>query len=336
MSFRIRRILVAIRDEQRVSRAQLKKAAAIARANGARIELYHAINEPVALDSLRRGAVAGQPVREIIEAVAKRSEKRLARLASLKDFKGLKVTSAAVWDFPPHEAVIRRALSTSADLVVAAAQPKGIGNRLLLANTDWELIRHCPAPLLILKSAKPYDRPGILVSVDPFHEHAKPAALDPLLLRSALEWARSLKGEVHAFHAHMPLAVKAAAAAALTPIAAWLPPEAEVTHTRVVRGELDRLAERAGIPDARVHLRLGDALTELERIVKQLKPALVVMGAVSRSGLKRVFIGSTAEKAIDRVSCDVLIVKPKGFRTSVPARMPLSFTGQSKRIAPKD
>jgi universal stress protein E len=37
------------------------------------------------------------------------------------------------------------------------------------------------------------------------------------------------------------------------------------------------------------------------------------MGAVSRSGLKRLFLGNTAEEVLDKLSCDVLIVKPPGF-----------------------
>jgi universal stress protein E len=44
------------------------------------------------------------------------------------------------------------------------------------------------------------------------------------------------------------------------------------------------------------------------------------MGAVSRSGLKRLFIGHTAERVIDRLKCDVLIVKPEGFKTPVPKK----------------
>jgi universal stress protein E len=44
------------------------------------------------------------------------------------------------------------------------------------------------------------------------------------------------------------------------------------------------------------------------------------MGAVSRRGADRIFIGNTAEKVIDRVKCDVLVVKPAKFRSQVPRR----------------
>ena len=37
------------------------------------------------------------------------------------------------------------------------------------------------------------------------------------------------------------------------------------------------------------------------------------MGAVSRSRLQEVFVGSTAERVLDRIGCDVLVVKPARF-----------------------
>ena len=44
------------------------------------------------------------------------------------------------------------------------------------------------------------------------------------------------------------------------------------------------------------------------------------MGAVSRSGLKRLIIGNTAERTLDLLACDVLIVKPARFANRVPLR----------------
>jgi Universal stress protein family len=45
----------------------------------------------------------------------------------------------------------------------------------------------------------------------------------------------------------------------------------------------------------------------------------VVMGAVSRSGLKGLFIGNTAERILDELSCDILLVKPLKSRNRVSA-----------------
>jgi universal stress protein E len=39
------------------------------------------------------------------------------------------------------------------------------------------------------------------------------------------------------------------------------------------------------------------------------------MGAISRNRWKRLFIGATAERTLDHLPCDLLIVKPDWFRT---------------------
>jgi universal stress protein E len=324
MSFRVRRILVAIRDEKHVPRAALGKAIELAKANGARIELFHAVNEPEALDALRRGYVAGRQTQEIMGTIQSRSAKRLERLAARKEFEALKVTCTAAWDFPPHEAIIRRVLATGADLVIASPQPKAVGARFLLANTDWELIRHSPCPVLIAKSSRRWQRPVVVAALDPFHTHEKPAALDRQILRAGKYVARELRGALHTFHAYMPLTVIASAPAGQA-MAISLPPEAEEIHSAQVARVFGRVSASANVPPRCRHLEMGTAQDELARIVRTTGAQLVVMGAVSRSALKRLFIGSTAEHAIDRLECDVLIVKPRNFRTRVPRRSSLAW-----------
>jgi hypothetical protein len=57
--------------------------------------------------------------------------------------------------------------------------------------------------------------------------------------------------------------------------------------------------------------------SEIPRVAGELHADLVVMGAVSRSGLERVFIGNTAERILDTLQCDVLVVKPAKFAARV-------------------
>jgi universal stress protein E len=72
------------------------------------------------------------------------------------------------------------------------------------------------------------------------------------------------------------------------------------------------------VPLARVHLEQGAAAEVLPRVAEGLGAALVVMGAVSRSRLQEVFLGSTAERVLDRLGCDVLVVKPGDFTEKLP------------------
>jgi universal stress protein E len=64
-----------------------------------------------------------------------------------------------------------------------------------------------------------------------------------------------------------------------------------------------------------------DPVTGIARVARRIGADLVVMGAVSRSGLKRVFIGNTAERVLNDLPCDVLVVKPAHFEKRVPDKV---------------
>jgi universal stress protein E len=46
---------------------------------------------------------------------------------------------------------------------------------------------------------------------------------------------------------------------------------------------------------------------------KRINADVMTMGAIARSGLKRIFIGSTAEDVLEKLPCDALILKPPKF-----------------------
>jgi universal stress protein E len=324
---RIRHILVAVRDLRHAPRSELRKAAALARASGAMIELFHAIEAPDPGVSWPETATAEQ-VAQRRAAIAARCGRRLQRWAGDKSLRGLRVKCATTWDYPPHEAIVRRALSTGADLVIAATRHHVPGARLVLRNTDWELIRHCPAPLLLVKSPREYRRPVIVAAVDPFHAHARPADLDPRLLGAGKDCARLLHGTLHVFHSYMPLVNTAMVPVSTAPLLT-VPPELEEQHGRQIERGIDRLAATAGVPRARRHVHMGDVVGELRAVARRTRAALVVMGAVSRSALKRLFIGNAAERVLDSLECDVLIVKPRGFKSGVQRRRAIAVTSSS-------
>jgi universal stress protein E len=315
MATQIRHILVAIGDARRTPRNELRKAGAVARAARATVELFHAIDEPDPARSFPETATR-QEVERHRAAIVEKYRRRLERFARDAALRSVTVHCTAVWDYPPHAAVIRRVLAARSDLVIAAARGHRFGARLLLRNTDWELIRHCPVPLLIVKSPRPYRRPLVLAAVDPYYAHPRPADLDARLLQSGAEIARLLHGSLQVFHAYMPLVTVEPMAMAAAPVV-MMPPQAEEAHMQQVLDTIGRLAAKAGIPRSRVHIRMGEVADQLSAFARRSGTAMVVMGAVSRSAITRLFIGNAAERTLDRLTCDVLIVKPRGFRSGI-------------------
>lgn len=233
---------------------------------------------------------------------------------------GVEVATTVVRDSPPADAIIRQVLEYEPDLLIAESHRHGKLTRALLDQTDWELIRNCPCPLWLSKSSRLPQDARILAAIDPFHSRAKPARLDDIILRTALKVADGRPEQVIACHAYTPPSV---IMPAMTAELYWQPlSEKELRRYETdVRRTVDRRLARYRIPPGNRLAVPGDPPEALARIAKKYHVGLLVMGAISRSALKRFFIGNTAERVIDDVQCDVLIVKPAAFRTPVTRRM---------------
>ena len=58
------------------------------------------------------------------------------------------------------------------------------------------------------------------------------------------------------------------------------------------------------------HFVEGETRDGLLSLIDKVEADVVVMGAVARSAIQRMFLGSTAEHVLDHLPCDLLIVKP--------------------------
>jgi universal stress protein E len=174
----------------------------------------------------------------------------------------------------------------------------------------------------------------VLAAVDPFHAHARPADLDARLLETGGAIAGLLRGRFRVFHAYWPLvAVQPVVAAAGSLV--MVPPEADTAHTQQVMRAIGELADKAGIPRSRCHLRMGEVADQLSVFARRTGTAIVVMGAVSRSAIKRFFIGNAAERTLDRLNCDVLVVKPRGFRSGVERAPAVASSRRARAHLPR-
>ena len=273
--------------------------------------LFHGIPEPVYLDVV---ALEGRSLAQLERHASTAHRQRLESLAKPLRHRGIKVTTVVEWDYPSHEAVIRAATRFEADLIVAECYRSAHVAPWLLHYTDWELLRNSTVPVLLVKNRRPYSRSKVLAAVDPTHAYAKPANLDDEILRYGSTLATALRGALHAVNAYNPILV------GLTPKELAAPngiEKAEAEAAAQARAAVDSRLNSLGMAKARRHIVGGFAIDVIQHVARDIHAELVVMGAISRSGLKRLFIGNTAERLLDRLTCDVLIVKPREFRNSI-------------------
>ena len=290
----------------------MERAAWLAGKTGASLELFICYyNEYLSGDRLFDSPSLEKARQEIIGG----HEKRLEQLAAPLRESGLDVQTTAVWDHPLYEGIVRHAAATGADIVFKDTHHHSAVSRALLTNTDWNLIRACAAPLWLVKPKAFAEKPVFIAAIDPLNEHDKPAALDDEILVISKLLAEAADGEVRAFHSYDPrIAVATATANAYIPVS--LPfDEIEKQMREQHEKRFSEVTEFHGVDEAHSHLVAGLTHEELPELSEKLKADVVVMGAVSRNRWKRLFIGATAERTLEHLPCDLLIVKPDWFQT---------------------
>jgi universal stress protein E len=221
------------------------------------------------------------------------------------------------WDNPAYEGIIRQVLRHEPILLIAQSTPKGRAARLLLTQTDYKLIESCPCPLLLIKNRRPYLDPSVIAAVDPGHVHAKPAVLDQVIVDSAGMISNALSGKLLIFHARTPWNDAVRVTPELQSLPEAVSDEIHAAYCDRIEDQVMELAQDHDVPRRCVHIVEGYAARLLPGVAHREAADIVAMGAVSRSPLKRVLIGHTAERVLDALDCDVLIVKPPGFRSKV-------------------
>jgi universal stress protein E len=310
---RIAKILAVV-DPTADSQPAANRAAWLAENIGADLELlvcYY--NEYLSGDRLFDSPSLEKARAEVIAS----HEQNLEKLAEPLRASGIIVKTTAVWDHPLYEGIVRRAVESKADLVVKDTHHHSAVTRAFLTNTDWNLIRTCPMPLWLVKPQDFAETPVFVAAIDPMHQHDKPAALDDEILHISKDIATRVHGDLHAFHSYDPrIAVATATANAYIPVS--LPfDEIEQQMHEDHQKRFREITEFHKVDKEKSHLVAGLTHEELPLIAESLKADVVVMGAVARNRWKRLFIGATAERTLEHLPCDLLIIKPDWFQTPV-------------------
>lgn len=301
----MRNILVVV-DPTAAEQPAIAKAALLAEEFNARLELFAC--ETNASRELRLAFhLRERPAAPFVVNLKAMIETFAAPLRA----RGLDVSTEVERSDPLHQAVTDRARRAAADLVVKDTQHHSFAQRTFLTNTDWELIRACPVPLLLVKPRPWAYPPKVLAAIDPGHAHDKPAALDHCILRQASLVCRQLHSELHVVHAYISTGLVMAAAAALP--ATTMTAEELAKEEESKRREIAALTSGYGVHSRNIHVQDGATTDVLPRTAERREADIMVLGAIARSGLTRLFIGSTAEDLLDKLPCDVLIVKPSNF-----------------------
>ena len=289
--------------------AALERANRLAVTNQARITLIRVIEDlPLAASLL----LTKKRLADFREASQEAAEKALDQLVRQLD-SSIKVETEVVFGKPFIE-IIRTVLSGSHDVLIKPRIP--VWKSHALDSTDLHLLRKCPCPVWIIKpnQRKPFGK--IMIAVDPDPSEPERLNLHSDLLKLGTSLADREAGKVEVVHTWSldgESMMRGPRFNMSEEEIGTLAKEARKTHKKWVDDLLKPYAQQK----LKVTLAKGESGPTLVKLIEKKKPDIVVMGTVARTGLPGLLIGNTAEYVLSQITCSILAVKPKGFKTPV-------------------
>ena len=300
--------VLAIIELERFPNDVASRAAWIARRFGCDLELV--LSDPT-IAVLRDSFIVSNEAQLIADHIKEAQERILAELARTTPNHKLEIRTTVLDDRPAADAIIARALEVEPKFVVKGTEHHSPAERARFTYTDWRLIRKLEFPLWLVKPREWKEQPVLIAAVDPAHEDDKKVSVDQVIVDAGKMLAEHCHAQLHLLHTYERLVeIGRTAMFSFKPVKLPID-ELERNISTMHRKKLDALADANGIRASAVHQLPGRTHEILPMFARAHGADLVIMGAVSRRRLTGRVLGSTAERVLDHLPCDVLIVHGK-------------------------
>ncbi len=307
----IKKILVCL-DPTREEQPAIDKAIYLAKSYGASIELFLVVyNRSLIANNFFDALSLKRAKLGYINSQKRWAETYVAQIVNEK----ISCNIDVVWHKPIYEAIIQKVEKFKPQLVIKSTHHHPTINKLFFSPNDWQLLKYCPVPLILAKKSKSKNYSSIMAAVDPSNsEHED---LNSLIMKQATDFAKKLNSNCHVAHCFEPINMQLwsdigfGMGIGMGPADFSMGEENYQEYLDQLKNEqqksFDKVIKKFKFDKKMVHLEEGYAELMLPNLVKDHAIDLLVVGTSSHSGL----IGSTVEKILDEVNCDILSVRLK-------------------------
>ncbi|MEM9255433.1 MAG: universal stress protein [Pseudomonadota bacterium] len=174
---------------------------------------------------------------------------------------------------------------------------------LLHTSSDWQLLRECSVPVLVVAEKRWHRTKPVLAALDLTSTVRGKRALDRKVLAAARNLAVALNTRLEV--------VAAIEVPALLSDLDLVDPHAYFNQAcEAIQPVMDKLAAEFDLPIKAFHRKRGPAEKVLVSEAARVRAQIVVMGTVARKGVTAKLLGNTAEQVLQHMKTDVLAVKP--------------------------
>lgn len=298
----LKKLLVVV-DEKHNRQPALKRAAWLAEQTSATLEVL-LVDYDSSFDSFLSFSKEKNTEKDSFLANKK---KWLDNLVLPIQEQGVSVNTTVRWNKIYYKEVLAFADEIKPDIVFKSAYSENMLKRLFITNSSWQLIRNCEFPLWLVQHSD-WDHDNICVALDPLHTSDKPAYLDNELIAISQELSKKLNMSANYLHSYAAMPRPQLFGGERSEAYEQYYKGFVKEHTDAFEGLLSHYPE---IPKDHQFLLEGFAEEVIPEFINLHRVSLMIMGAVARGSLDNLLIGHTAERVLEAIECDLLVVHPK-------------------------
>jgi nucleotide-binding universal stress UspA family protein len=290
------RTILAATDLSRGAFAAVRRAALIARAHDAALELVYVIAESVRAWNELRAAFASVET-DLRGSVVENLD---ALVAQIESETGVNA-HAVVLDGKPFAQIAARSQAIGADVIVVGAHGENMATPLL-GTTAHRVLRFSQKPVLLVKRTPPVEH-----AADPGYEHVVVATDFSDDSAQAATTAHRLfpHSAVTLLHAYQaPFEAKLTGRVPASTLDAYRQRAFAQAHL-----ELESFAARVNLSDAPRLVRHGPAATRIREYAADTSADLIAVGSEEVPRLQNALLGSVSLDVVTQADCDVLLAR---------------------------
>ncbi len=296
-------ILVYIDPEQKTQLALTRAASIIEKQQGGKITLFLCCNNSNL--SLK------DPTAQHDETI-KKNEQWLLELSKPYTEKNINIQNVILFHHSPFEASIIEVLKNTHDLLIKSTHQHSMLGAFLFTPDDWNLLRKCPCPVLLVKTHHPQKNGNILCALDAKKQNDKKDLLNDLLIEEAKSLASIFTLNIHLVNAYP------------TPPANITIELPELNHIEYAdklkkahQKTLLTYTKKYDLAPQNIHIEQGIPEHVIANVANEINADLVIIGSLGDSGLLANLLGHTSEQVLDDLNCDLLTLKSEDFESPI-------------------
>jgi universal stress protein E len=277
--------ILAVFDGTDADAMILGKAVALAHQHGAALELFlcdaeraysllHAY-DPTGIEEVRNDCIL--QARQYLECLRDNTVGADVR-----------ISVDAACESPLYEGIVRKVMNSGADFVIKNAAGAGEAN-------DWQLMRACPATLLLSRGRSWHPCPRLAAAVDVSESETR--ELVQAIMQTCKRLSEDCQGELDIVYSE--------------------PGGVDPSEHEVHLATLQALNRAAGLRGNRVNVLSGAAEQTLPAFAADRNYDVLIMGALTHRKDSCALVGSLTAKLIEALECDFILVKPGSYRSQV-------------------